>query len=60
MLSKPAISPPPASARRQTWQAFSLLRRAALPDQHHLGWAVLWLIWLVGLVGLLSQLKGLG
>ncbi len=25
-------------------QALSLLRRAALPDQHHLGWAVLWLI----------------
>jgi ATP-binding cassette subfamily B protein/ATP-binding cassette subfamily C protein/ATP-binding cassette subfamily B multidrug efflux pump len=25
-------------------QAFALLRRAALPDQHHLGWAVLWLV----------------
>ena len=36
--------PEQISARRQTWQAFSLLRRAALPDQHHLGWAVLWLV----------------
>ncbi|WEF33026.1 ABC transporter ATP-binding protein [Pseudoduganella chitinolytica] len=24
-------------------RAFGLLRRAALPDRHHLGWAVLWL-----------------
>ncbi len=36
--------PEQISARRQTWQAFSLLRRAALPDQHHLGWAVMWLV----------------
>ncbi|MET0323325.1 MAG: ABC transporter transmembrane domain-containing protein [Duganella sp.] len=28
----------------QTRQAFALLRRAARPDQHHLGWAVLWLM----------------
>ncbi|MYN39840.1 ATP-binding cassette domain-containing protein [Duganella sp. FT109W] len=28
----------------QLRQALSLLRRAALPDQHHLGWAVLWLV----------------
>ncbi|MCU6496784.1 ATP-binding cassette domain-containing protein [Rugamonas sp. A1-17] len=39
-----SFKPEPTSARRQTWQAFSLLRRAALPDQHHLGWAVLWLV----------------
>ena len=32
------------SARRQTAQAFALLRRAAAPDLHHLRWAVLWLI----------------
>ncbi|MET3132511.1 ATP-binding cassette subfamily B multidrug efflux pump [Oxalobacteraceae bacterium GrIS 1.11] len=31
-------------ARRQTVQAFALLRRSALPDRAHLGWAVLWLI----------------
>jgi ATP-binding cassette subfamily B protein/ATP-binding cassette subfamily C protein/ATP-binding cassette subfamily B multidrug efflux pump len=57
MLSKPAISPPPASARRQTWQAFSLLRRAALPDQHHLGWAVLWLM-LAALLEVLGPIMG--
>ncbi|MET0266337.1 MAG: ATP-binding cassette domain-containing protein [Duganella sp.] len=33
---------PPAGV--PTRQAFSLLRRAARPDQHHLGWAVLWLM----------------
>ena len=44
MHSKPDAVSPPVSARRQTWQAFALLRRAALPDQHHLGWALLWLI----------------
>ncbi|WP_296001238.1 ABC transporter transmembrane domain-containing protein, partial [Rugamonas sp.] len=40
MLSKPDET----SARRQTRQAVSLLRRAALPDRHHLVWAVLWLV----------------
>ena len=34
----------PTSARRQTAQAFALLRRAAAPDLHHLRRAVLWLI----------------
>ncbi|NRR28942.1 ATP-binding cassette domain-containing protein [Oxalobacteraceae bacterium] len=40
MLSKPDETSP----RRQTAQAFALLRRAALPDQHHLLWAILWLV----------------
>jgi len=39
MLSKPESTSTPQQLR----QAFSLLRRAALPDQHHLIWAVLWL-----------------
>jgi ATP-binding cassette subfamily B protein/ATP-binding cassette subfamily C protein/ATP-binding cassette subfamily B multidrug efflux pump len=41
---KPETKPPTGSTGGQMRQAFSLLRRAALPDQHHLGWAVLWLI----------------
>jgi ATP-binding cassette subfamily B protein/ATP-binding cassette subfamily C protein/ATP-binding cassette subfamily B multidrug efflux pump len=57
MLSKPAISPPPVSASRQTRQAFSLLSRAALPDQHHLGWAVLWLM-LAALLEVLGPIMG--
>lgn len=32
------------STAGQMRQAFALLRRAALPDQHHLFWAVLWLM----------------
>ena len=40
MLSTPDTT----SIGAQTRQAFSLLRRAARPDQHHLGWAVLWLM----------------
>ncbi|WP_377701727.1 ABC transporter ATP-binding protein [Pseudoduganella sp. UC29_71] len=40
MLSKPDET----SARKQTIQAMGLLHRAALPDRHHLGWALLWLI----------------
>jgi ATP-binding cassette subfamily B protein/ATP-binding cassette subfamily C protein/ATP-binding cassette subfamily B multidrug efflux pump len=57
MLSKPAAATPPTSARRQTWQAFSLLRRAALPDQHHLGWAVMWLV-LAALLEVLGPIMG--
>jgi ATP-binding cassette subfamily B protein/ATP-binding cassette subfamily C protein/ATP-binding cassette subfamily B multidrug efflux pump len=57
MLSKPDATSPPISARRQTRQAFSLLRRAALPDQHHLGWAVLWLI-LAALLEVLGPIMG--
>lgn len=38
------MKPEPSSPAGQMRQAFSLLRRAALPDQHHLSWAVLWLI----------------
>jgi ATP-binding cassette subfamily B protein/ATP-binding cassette subfamily C protein/ATP-binding cassette subfamily B multidrug efflux pump len=56
MHSKPAASPP-VSARRQTWQAVSLLRRAALPDQHHLGWAVMWLA-LAALLEVLGPIMG--
>ncbi|MDC8758972.1 ABC transporter ATP-binding protein [Janthinobacterium fluminis] len=40
----PANKPDPATARRQSTQAFTLLRRAARPDRRHLLWAVLWLI----------------
>ena len=40
MLTKPDET----SARRQTWQAFALLRRAARPDLRHLYWALLWLV----------------
>ncbi len=37
-------NPDTTSIGAQTRQAFALLRRAARPDQHHLGWAVLWLM----------------
>ncbi len=40
MRSKPEET----SHRRQSWQAISLLRSAAQPDLHHLGWAVMWLM----------------
>ncbi|UMR30923.1 ATP-binding cassette domain-containing protein [Massilia sp. MB5] len=40
MLSKPQD----ASLKRQAAKATALLRDAARPDQHHLYWAVLWLI----------------
>jgi len=42
--SKPESKAQAANAGGQMRQAFALLRRAALPDQHHLSWAVLWLI----------------
>ncbi|MRW92310.1 ATP-binding cassette domain-containing protein [Duganella sp. FT80W] len=38
--TKPETKPDTTNQMRQ---AIALLRRAALPDQHHLGWAVLWL-----------------
>ncbi|MTV40030.1 ABC transporter ATP-binding protein [Duganella radicis] len=38
------MKPEPTSTAGQMRQAIALLRRAALPDQHHLFWAVLWLI----------------
>ena len=44
--------PTPEEKRDQKAQmrrAFGLLRRAAEPDRHHLGWAVLWLILAAGL-----------
>jgi ATP-binding cassette subfamily B protein/ATP-binding cassette subfamily C protein/ATP-binding cassette subfamily B multidrug efflux pump len=40
MLSKPDET----SASKQAVQALGLLHRAALPDRHHLGWALLWLV----------------
>ena len=43
------MKPEHISMRRQTSQAIALLRRAALPDQHHLIWAVLWLLLAAGL-----------
>jgi ATP-binding cassette subfamily B protein/ATP-binding cassette subfamily C protein/ATP-binding cassette subfamily B multidrug efflux pump len=57
MHSKPDAVSPPDSARRQTWQAVALLRRAALPDQHHLGWAVMWLV-LAALLEVLGPIMG--
>src|SRR5471030_63456 len=44
-----SMKPEQNSMRRQTSQAIALLRRAALPDQHHLIWAVLWLLLAAGL-----------
>jgi len=38
------MKPEAKSTAGQMRQAIALLRRAALPDQHHLSWAVLWLI----------------
>ena len=37
------MKPEPTSTAGQMRQAIALLRRAARPDQHHLGWAILWL-----------------
>ena len=37
------------SMRAQAARAIGLLRRAAHPDRHHLGWAVLWLVIAAGL-----------
>ncbi len=34
----------PKAMRAQTRQAIGLLKRAAYPDRHHLGWATLWLV----------------
>ncbi|MBA5686607.1 ABC transporter ATP-binding protein [Rugamonas apoptosis] len=47
----------PHDARRQTLQAVALLRRAAQPDQRHLGWAVLWLV-LAALLEVLGPIMG--
>jgi ATP-binding cassette subfamily B protein/ATP-binding cassette subfamily C protein/ATP-binding cassette subfamily B multidrug efflux pump len=57
MHSKPAAVTSPDSARRQTRQAVSLLRRAARPDRHHLGWAVMWLV-LAALLEVLGPIMG--
>ena len=53
MLSKPEET----STRRQSWQAISLLRRAAQPDLHHLRWAVMWLM-LSALLEVLGPIMG--
>jgi len=37
------MKPEHQSTAGQMRQAIALLRRAARPDQHHLGWAILWL-----------------
>jgi ATP-binding cassette, subfamily B, multidrug efflux pump len=37
------------TVRTQARQAAGLLRRAAAPDRHHLGWAVFWLVIAAGL-----------
>ncbi|MFA9217720.1 MAG: ABC transporter ATP-binding protein [Sphingomonadaceae bacterium] len=55
MRSKPA--PATATTRSQTAQAIALLRRAARPDQHHLGWAILWLL-LAALLEVLGPIMG--
>ncbi len=44
-------------AGKQTRQAFALLHRAARPDQHHLGWAVMWLM-LAALLEVLGPIMG--
>ncbi|GGY74044.1 ABC transporter ATP-binding protein [Pseudoduganella plicata] len=45
MRSDPQQTPEEKRAQKaQMRRAFGLLRRAAKPDRHHLGWAVLWLI----------------
>lgn len=44
-------------AGSQTRQAFSLLHRAARPDRHHLGWAVMWLM-LAALLEVLGPIMG--
>ena len=41
----------------QTRRAFALLHRAARPDQHHLGWAVMWLM-LAALLEVLGPIMG--
>ena len=47
----------PSRAGSQTRQAFSLLHRAARPDRHHLGWAVMWLM-LAALLEVLGPIMG--
>jgi ATP-binding cassette subfamily B protein/ATP-binding cassette subfamily C protein/ATP-binding cassette subfamily B multidrug efflux pump len=51
------MKPEQQSTTGQMRQAVSLLRRAALPDQHHLGWAVLWLA-LAALLEVLGPIMG--
>ncbi|MBV7537087.1 ATP-binding cassette domain-containing protein [Duganella sp. sic0402] len=54
---KPESKPDAASTTGQMRQAFTLLHRAARPDQHHLSWAVLWLI-LAALLEVLGPIMG--
>ncbi|MYM30392.1 ATP-binding cassette domain-containing protein [Duganella sp. CY15W] len=51
------MKPEHQSTRGQMRQAIALLRRAALPDQHHLGWAILWLV-LAALLEVLGPIMG--
>jgi ATP-binding cassette subfamily B protein/ATP-binding cassette subfamily C protein/ATP-binding cassette subfamily B multidrug efflux pump len=51
------MKPEHTSTAGQMRQAIDLLRRAARPDQHHLGWAVLWLA-LAALLEVLGPIMG--
>ncbi|MYM68715.1 ATP-binding cassette domain-containing protein [Pseudoduganella sp. FT55W] len=51
------MKPEYKSTTGQMRQAVSLLRRAARPDQHHLGWAILWLA-IAALLEVLGPIMG--
>ncbi|RZT08804.1 ATP-binding cassette, subfamily B, multidrug efflux pump [Duganella sp. CF402] len=51
------MKPEHQSTAGQMRQAIALLRRAARPDQHHLGWAVLWLA-IAALLEVLGPIMG--
>jgi ATP-binding cassette subfamily B protein/ATP-binding cassette subfamily C protein/ATP-binding cassette subfamily B multidrug efflux pump len=51
------MKPEHQSTAGQMKQAIALLRRAARPDQHHLGWAVLWLA-IAALLEVLGPIMG--
>lgn len=55
--SKDQSTDPTQKNGGQMRQAFALLHRAARPDQHHLGWAVLWLM-LAALLEVLGPIMG--
>jgi ATP-binding cassette subfamily B protein/ATP-binding cassette subfamily C protein/ATP-binding cassette subfamily B multidrug efflux pump len=52
-----SMKPEHQSTAGQMKQAIALLRRAARPDQHHLGWAVLWLA-IAALLEVLGPIMG--
>jgi ATP-binding cassette subfamily B protein/ATP-binding cassette subfamily C protein/ATP-binding cassette subfamily B multidrug efflux pump len=51
------MKPEHQSTTGQMRQAIALLRRAARPDQHHLGWAILWLA-IAALLEVLGPIMG--